>query len=98
MPEKRDPRQPELDSLKKRQEDDTLAQRILALNQKLLGEYMKKLESESWQVRVKSARGLGSLQSIAAPAIPALEELLRDKDHRVRKAAALALASIRPAS
>jgi HEAT repeat protein len=96
MSEERDPRQLELDFFR-RQQADLLAESILALNQKLLNEYMEKLESETWQVRAKSARGLGSLKRLAAPAIPSLEELLRDKDHRVRKAAALALASIRSA-
>jgi HEAT repeat protein len=80
------------------QDGDSLAQCILALNQKLLAEYIKRLRSESWQVRVKSAHGLGFLKGVAAPAISSLEELLRDNDHRVRRAAALALASIRTAS
>ena len=97
MSEERDPRQLELDFFR-RQQADMLVESILALNQKLLNEYMKKLESESWQVRAKSARGLGSLKSVAAPAIPSLEKRLADKDHRVRKAAALALAAIRSAS
>ena len=97
MPEERDPCQLEFD-FSKPPETDTLAQRMLALNQMLLREYVKKLESDSWQVRVKSARGLGSLKRVAAPAIPALERLLADQDRRVRNAAVLALASIRAAS
>jgi hypothetical protein len=97
MSEERDARQLELDPSSV-QEGDPLAQSILALNQRLLAEYVKRLGSESWQVRLKSVRGLGSLKGVAAPAIPSLEELLRDKDHRVRKAATFALASIRSAS
>jgi HEAT repeat protein len=97
MSEERDPSQLEFDPCGA-QEADTLAQSILALNKKLLGEYLKHLGNESWQVRVKSARGLGSLKGVAVTAIPSLEDLLGDKDHRVRKAAGLALASIRSAS
>jgi HEAT repeat protein len=96
MPDKRDPRQSEFDCCRQ-EEADTLAESMLALNDMLLNEYVKKLKSASWQVRAKSARGLGSLQSVAVPTIPVLEGLLADKDHRVRKAAALALASIRAA-
>jgi hypothetical protein len=97
MPEERDPCQVESD-FADLPEAHTLAQSMFALNQMLLSEYTKKLESDSWQVRAKSARGLGFLRGVAVPAIPALERLLADKDYRVRKAAALALASIRAAS
>ncbi len=75
--------------------DDTFAGRMLALNQKLLGLYLKGLGDESPQVRRKSIRGLESLRSLAVVAIPALEKALEDKDLKVRKAAAAALASIR---
>jgi HEAT repeat protein len=96
MPDKRDSRQLEV-GFSRQEEADALAESMLALNQMLLNEYMKKLKSASWQVRAKSARGLGSLQSAAVPAIPSLEGLLADKDHRVRNAASQALASIRSA-
>ena len=75
--------------------DDTLAGRMLALNQMLLGQYLKGLGSESPQVRRKSIRGLESLRSLAVVAIPALEKALEDEDLKVRKAAAAALQSIR---
>jgi HEAT repeat protein len=75
--------------------DDTLAGRMLALNQKLLGQYLKGLENDSPQVRRKSIRGLESLRSLAVVAIPALEKALEDQNLQVRKAAAAALQSIR---
>ena len=75
--------------------DDTLAGRMLALNQKLLGLYLKGVENESPQVRRKSIRGLASLRGLAVVAIPALEKALEDKDLTVRKAAGAALQSIR---
>ena len=75
--------------------DDTLAGRMLALNQLLLGQYLKGLGDESPQVRRKSIRGLESLRGLAAVAVPALEKALEDEDLTVRKAAAAALGTIR---
>ena len=75
--------------------DDTLAGRMLALNQVLLGQYLKGLGDESPQVRRKSIRGLASLRGLAVVAIPALEKALEDKDLKVRTAAASALGTIR---
>ena len=75
--------------------DDTLAGRMLALNQVLLGQYLKGLGDESPQVRRKSIRGLESLRGLAVVAIPALETALEDKDLKVREAAAAALGTIR---
>ena len=75
--------------------DDTLAGRMLALNQMLLGEYLKGLGDASPQVRRKCIRGLESLGGLAVVAIPALEKALEDEDLTVRKAAAAALGTIR---
>ena len=75
--------------------DDTLAGRMLALNQMLLGQYLKGLGDESPQVRRKSIRGLASLRGLAVVAIPALEKALEDKNLKVREAAAAALEAIR---
>ena len=75
--------------------DDTLAGRMLALNQMLLGQYLKGLGDKSPQVRRKSIRGLASLRGLAVVTIPALEKALEDKNLKVRKAAAAALGTIR---
>ena len=75
--------------------DDTLAGRMLALNQVLLGQYLKGLGDASPRVRRKSIRGLESLRGLAVVAIPALEKALEDEDLTVRKAAAAALGTIR---
>jgi hypothetical protein len=77
------------------EESDTLAGRMLALNQMLLQEYRKGLDHASPKVRAKSARGLAGLRGLAAEAIPALEKRLGDPDRRVQKAAASALEAIR---
>lgn len=75
--------------------NDTLAQRMLALNQVLLAQYMNGLRNDNPRVRRKSVRGLASLGSLAEGAIPTLELLLKDKDRKVREAVAEALKSIR---
>jgi HEAT repeat protein len=78
--------------------NDTLAERMLALNQKLLCEYLKGLANVSPTVRAKSARGLKALGSLAAQAVPALENHRSDPDRRVREAVASALEAIRSCS
>ena len=77
------------------EESDTLAGRMLALNQKLLEEYLKGLDNVRPAVRAKSARGLAGLRGLAAEAVPALERRLGDPDRRVRQAVASALEAIR---
>ena len=77
------------------EESDTLAGRMLALNQKLMEEYLKGLDNVRPAVRAKSARGLAGLRGLAAEAVPALERRLGDPDCRVRKAVASALEAIR---
>jgi len=77
------------------EESDTLAGRMLALNQKLLEEYPKGLDNVRPAVRAKSARGLAGLRGLAAEAVPALERRLGDPDRRVRQAVASALQAIR---
>ena len=77
------------------EETDTLAGRMIALNQQLMEEYLKGLDNVRPAVRAKSARGLAGLRGLAAEAVPALERRLGDPDRRVRQAVALALESIR---
>ena len=77
------------------EESDTLAGRMLALNQKLIEEYLKGLDNVRPAVRAKSARGLAGLRGLAAAAVPALEKRLGDPDRRVRQAVASALEAIR---
>ncbi len=77
------------------EETDTLAGRMLALNQKLIEEYLKGLDNVRPAVRAKSARGLAGLRGLAAQAVPALERRLGDPDRRVRQAVASALEAIR---
>ena len=77
------------------EESDTLAGRMLALNQKLMEEYLKGLDNVRPAVRAKSARGLAGLRGLAAESVPALERRLGDPDHRVRQAVASALEAIR---
>ena len=77
------------------EESDTLAGRMLALNQKLIEEYLKGLDNVRPAVRAKSARGLAGLRGLAAEAVPALERRLGDPDRRVRQAVASALQAIR---
>jgi HEAT repeat protein len=77
------------------EESDTLAGRMLALNQKLIEEYLKGLDHVRPAVRAKSARGLAGLRGLASEAVPALERRLGDPDRRVRQAAASALQAIR---
>jgi HEAT repeat protein len=65
-----------------------------AVNVILLKAYLADLGSQSWRVRKKAANGLGALGAAAQEAVPQLEALLKDKDHRVKDAAALALERI----
>jgi hypothetical protein len=73
---------------------DLLAQGKQALRDKLLRAHLGDLSNPSWRVRRKAARGLGELGADGMPAIAELEALLKDKDYRVREAAAEALAKI----
>jgi HEAT repeat protein len=59
------------------------------VNERLLPLYVAGLDSERWRVRRKAARGLATLGTVAAEAIPALKRIAeRDADSRVREAAA----------
>jgi HEAT repeat protein len=73
---------------------NTLAERMVALNRVLLGEYLKGLTSDPPAVRRKAVRGLASLGSVAQEAIPALQRALKDPDAKVRQAAAWSLQHI----
>ena len=68
-----------------------LACPILALNEQLLSTYLSDLRNGNPARRRKAARGLANLGDIARRAIPALREVLADRDRKVREAAAFAL-------
>ena len=73
---------------------DSLADQMLALNEVLLRERIKGLHDANPSLRRKAARGLSGLGKVAERAIPLLEALLVDPDHRVREAAAQTLKKI----
>jgi HEAT repeat protein len=74
---------------------DDLARGIEALQEKLLGAYLRGLGDGNPRVRKKAARGLGNLGPSAAEAVPVLESLCRDRHAAVRDCARWALARIR---
>jgi HEAT repeat protein len=74
---------------------DDLARAIRALNEKLLGAYLRRVGDRNPRIRRKAAKGLGSLGPLAAEAVPALESLCRDRHPAVRDSARWALAKIR---
>jgi HEAT repeat protein len=74
-----------------KESQEHLAERMLALNELLVHQYMKGLKDGSPRVRRKSVHGLESLGGLARVAIPCLELLLKDPDRKVREAAASAL-------
>ena len=76
---------------------DSLADRMLALNEVLLRERVKGLHDANPRLRRKAARGLADLGKVAERAIPLLEALLIDPDRRVREAAAQTLKRINSA-
>jgi len=73
---------------------DSLADQMLALNEVLLRERIKGLQDPNPRLRRKAARGLSDLGKVAERAIPLLEALLIDPDHRVRETAAQTLRRI----
>jgi hypothetical protein len=73
-----------------------LARGMEALNEKLLGAYLRRIGDGNPRVRRKAARGLGSLGPFAAEAVPVLESLCSDRHPGVRDCARWALAKIRP--
>jgi HEAT repeat protein len=73
---------------------DALADQMLALNEVLLRERIKRLHDANPRLRRKAARGLSDLGKVAERAIPLLESLLVDPDRRVREAAAQSLKRI----
>jgi HEAT repeat protein len=73
---------------------ESLADRMLALNEVLLHQRMKGLQDPNPRLRRKAARGLSDLGKVAERAVPLLEALLKDPDRRVREAAAQTLKSI----
>jgi HEAT repeat protein len=93
MPEEKDPQQLPLDFTGTAVAPD-LAPGAAALQRVLLRAYRAGLQSNSWRVRKKGANGLAALGPAAREAVPQLEQLLQDKDRRVRDAAALALSRI----
>jgi HEAT repeat protein len=80
--------------MKAKESQEDLAERMRALDELLVHQYMKGLEHASPKVRRKSARGLENLGGLAREAIPRLELLRNDSDRKVREAAASALSVI----
>ncbi len=56
------------------------------------------LKDEDFTVRAWSAQALGTMGSVAVPAVPALLSLLRESDWSMRHSVCLALAKMGPAA
>jgi HEAT repeat protein len=94
MQEKPGPGQTEMDSRPPRAEA-ALGRGKAALDEVLFRAYLKNLKSPSARMRRKGAMGLGELGPTGRAAVPELEELLGDREEKVRTAAAEALARLR---
>ena len=62
----------------------------------MVSAYVKALSDEDPTVQIWTAHALGGIRLEAKAAVPALVELLKHTDDRVRKAAAAALKNIDP--
>ncbi len=72
-------------------EQDSFADQMAALNERLLGAYLTDLQHESPARRRRAARAIANLGDVGTRAIPALRKALADRDKKVREAVALAL-------
>jgi hypothetical protein len=68
------------------------------LNALLTRTYLQYLQSDSWRVRRKGAKGLADTAPDSPAVVEALESLLGDRDRRVREAAQAALAKLQDLS